>query len=45
MLKYFAEKRAKELYSKYPSILMTEKNAFEIVEKIYEKYNEKCWII
>lgn len=40
MLKYFAEKRAKELYSKYPSILMTEENAFEIVEKIYEKYNK-----
>jgi hypothetical protein len=39
MLRKYAEKRAKELYKKYSSIILSEENAFEIIEKMHEKYN------
>ncbi len=39
MLRKFAEKRAKKLYNKYPSIIISEENAFDIVEKMHKKYN------
>jgi hypothetical protein len=44
MLKNYAIKRSEENLAKYPDIIKTFENSYEIVEKTYEKYKKHIGI-